>query len=50
VAAECNERRRVIDDLQPPRVIWFANGNKFHAEFACRLDLAFGLVSRADHR
>ena len=48
VAAHRNQRRRVVDHLQPQRVVRFAERDEMHVEGARRLQLGGGFLGRAD--
>jgi hypothetical protein len=48
--AHADQRRRVVDHLEPTRVIGFADRDQADAKLACGFDLAFGLMARIDLR
>jgi hypothetical protein len=50
VAAYGDQRRRVVDHLQPVRIACFADGDKDRADFSRGLDFAFGLLARVGLR
>jgi hypothetical protein len=50
ITADGNQGRRVIDHLQPARIMRLAARDQRNAEFAASLDLTFGLFARANLR
>ncbi len=50
IAADRNQRRRIVDHLQPVRIRRFTGGDDQYAEFFRRLDLALSLRARTDFR
>src|ERR1700722_6812568 len=46
MTAHRDERRRIVDVLQPLRIVTLANRYEHRPEFACRLDFPFGLFAR----
>ena len=50
MAADRQQRRRIVDHRQPLRIIRLAHGNDRDAEFFRRRDLALGLGARTDFR
>ncbi len=50
IAAERDQWRRIVDHLQPARIVRLAERDQRHAGFAGSLDLAPDLVTRTDAR
>ena len=48
IAAQRDEGRRIVDRGKPLRIGGFADRDEFHAQIACRLELAFGVGARTD--
>ncbi len=50
LAAYGQQRRTIVDHLQPPRIIGFAKGDEFDAAHAGRGQFGLGLFDRTDAR
>jgi hypothetical protein len=50
MAAQRDQRRRIVDHRQPPRIARLAQRHQAHAGGPRCLDLALGLLGRADAR